>query len=167
MKKIYLLLAIMLAFTLALFAVEPVATGVGGVPIGQQRFNLTLPQKTTTFQVTGAVGVDTVTTNINIPKYAILTNVYVTVTDTVESQGDSALVKILCGSTEIFSQRTSTFKLGVSTAPRSFYFAPSTIYTPLAGGVLSYQITHPGIAGSKTAGIKEGTFKINVGYFYP
>lgn len=165
MKKIYLLLAMMLAFTLALFAVEPVATGVGGVPIGQQRFNLTLPQKTTSFQVTGAVLVDTVTTAINIPKYAVLTNVYVTVTDTVESRGDSALVKILCGTTEIFSQMTSAFKLGVSTAPRTFYFAPTTIYTPLAGGTLSYRITQAATSG--TEGITEGTFKINVGYFYP
>lgn len=162
MKILAMFLIFLVAFA---FAYEPTPEMVKGVAASQAVFNKSLLQKSTAFTV-GAVTTDTVTTNVVLSKYAVLGGVYITVSDTVESRGDSALVKILVGSTEIFSQMTSAFKLGVSTAPRTFYFAPTVIYTPLAGGAVSYRVTQSKKTGA-VEGITEGSFKVNFNLFYP
>jgi len=158
--KIGLLMLVFAVFAM-LFALEPVSTTTRGMSRDQIKLNATLPQMTNTFTV-GAVGLDTVTTAISIPGIVSLQRIEIMVTDTVESRGDSALVKVLIGSTEIFSQMTSAFKLGISTAPRVFTFTPTALFSPLAGGALSYRITQSATSG--TEGIVDGSFKFKLFY---
>lgn len=168
MKCKLLLFAMLLAFCFVL-AIEQDPAKAYATP-GQAEINYTVPRLTTPFKVTGNVGIDTITTAIALPKFAIISRVWVTVADTVESRGDSALVKVLVGSTEVFSQMTSAFKLGVSTAPRAFPFTPSTYYTSIptdynTGNVISYRITQAAYAGAE--GITEGTFYVQLEYILP
>lgn len=165
MKKV---ISFLLIITALLFCVEPVGKttfwdGKDMLPI----LNLirSVPQKTTAVTVTGAVLQDTITTNVVIPDYVVLTGVYLTVTDSVESRGDSAFLDIWIGTTKIASQYASAFDGFNNGTYKTFYFAPTAIYTQNAGGVLSYGIKQA--AGSGTEGMRAGTFKINVAYFYP
>jgi hypothetical protein len=163
MKK-GILLTMLLALFCWMFAVERDANTVLA-SVGQTELNNTTVRFSTPVKITGAVLVDTVTSSVSIPKFADLRGITIVVSDTVESRGDSALVKFFIGSTEIFSQMTSAFKLGVSTAPRTFHFTPSALYSPLNGGALSYRITQSNYAGAD--GITEGTFYFILEYVSP
>ena len=162
-------LYLLLLFAGFVFGIEQDPAKAYATP-AQANINYTVPRFTSYFKVTGNVGVDTVITSIALPKFAIVSRVWVVVADTVESRGDSALVKVLVGSTEVFSQMTSAFKLGVSTAPRAFPFTASAYYTPIptnynTGNVISYRITQTA-AGAST-GITEGTFYVMLEYILP
>jgi hypothetical protein len=125
----------------------------------------TMPQKTTPITVTGAVGVDTITSSVRLPAYAVLTGVYITVTDSVESRGDSLFLDVWVGANKVCSQYSSAFDGYNNGTYKTFYFAPTVINTPNAGGDIIYGIKQA--AGSGAEGMRAGTFKINLGYFYP
>lgn len=168
MKKCLMIsLIVMMVLFSSLLAMERDANTAYATP-GQKELNLTTIRHTTPIKVTGAVLLDTVITSIALPKYALFKAVNIVVADTVESRGDSALFKILCGTTEIFSQYTSAFKLGNSSYPRMFSFTPSALYStipPVSGNAFSYRITQAATSG--TEGITEGTFYIIVDYTMP
>lgn len=172
-KRLMISLIAIMAFCSSLFAAasEQDAYDVTAfTTIGQRAMFNSVERFTTPIKVTGNIGVDTIASLVSIPKFAIIKSVWVVVADTVESRGDSALVKLFVGSTEIMSQRTSAFKLGLSTAPRAFNFTASTLYSTIptsytTGNILSYRVTQT--AGSGGTGITEGTFYMIVEYISP
>lgn len=158
MKKIYLVLFVMISFITCLFAVEPTAASVRGVPTSQIYFNLTLPQMLS-FQMPAMLIEDTVMTARVIQPKPFIESINILVTDTVESQGDSTLFKLFFGGTEILSQKTSAFKL-----PGAYTFTPS-VRTASANSNLYYASTNT--TSGKTSGITEGTYKVIIRYFNP
>jgi len=151
------ILSIMLLFA-CLFAVEPVAEGVRGVPTSQIYFNATLPQMLSYTMPAMAVE-DTVITNRILQKKMIIESISILVTDTVESQGDSVYFKLFLGGTNILNQKTSTFKL-----PGAYLFTPTT-RTASANSALYYGAENT--TSGQTSAITEGTYKVIIRYFNP
>lgn len=157
MKKTALFLAIMSVF-IWLFAAEPTAGGVKGVPVSQIYFNATLPQMMS-YQMPAMTVEDTVMTARVIQPKPIIESINILVTDTVESQGDSVYFKLFLGGTTIFNQKTSTFKL-----PGAYVFTPAT-RTASANSNLYYGAANT--TSGQTTGITEGTYKVIIRYFNP
>jgi hypothetical protein len=158
MKKIYLVLFAMISFITCLFAAEPTAGGVRGVPTSQIYFNTTVPQMLS-YQVPAMLIEDTVITARVISPKPIIESIYIMVTDTVESQGDSVYFKLFLGGTAILNQKTSTFKL-----PGAYTFTPLT-RTASANSALYYSSTNT--TSGQTSGITEGTYKVIIRYLNP
>lgn len=158
MKKITLLLLAVMAFVVVMFAAEPVGSSVKGVPYEQFRLNSTLPQFISIANPTLTTE-DTVLTVRTITPKPIIDKIYILVTDTVESQGDSVYFKLFMGGTKILDQKTSAFKL-----PGAFTFTPLT-YTCSANS--SLYIGAANTTSGQTTGITEGTFKVIVTYLNP
>jgi hypothetical protein len=156
--KIKLFLMTMLTFIMCLFAAEPTAEGVRGVPTSQIYFNATLPQMLSYAMPAMAVE-DTVVTNRVLQKKMIIESISILVTDTVESQGDSVYFKLFLGGTNILNQKTSTFKL-----PGAYLFTP-TARTASANSALYYGAENT--TSGQTSGITEGTYKVIIRYFNP
>lgn len=158
MKKTHLLLMVIIGLITCLFAVEPTATGVKGVPVSQIYFNATLPQMLS-YQVPALATEDTVITARSIQPVPIIESINILVTDTVESQGDSVYFKLFLGGTAILSQKTSAFKF-----PGAYTFTPLT-RTASANSALYYGAANT--TSGQTTGITEGTYKVIIRYFNP
>lgn len=158
MKKIHLLLTVIIGLVTCLFAAEPTAAGVRGVPTSQIYFNATVPQMLS-YQVPAMLIEDTVVTARVISPKPIIESIYIMVTDTVESQGDSVYFKLFLGGTEFLSQKTSAFKL-----PGVYAFTPTT-RTASANSNLYYSSTNT--TSGQTSGITEGTYKVIIRYLNP
>lgn len=157
MKKTSFIMLLLSAFCW-LFAAEPTATGVKGVPVGQIYFNATIPQMLS-YQVPAIAVEDTVITARVISPKPIVEQIYIFVTDTVESQGDSVYFKLFMGGTKILDQKTSAFKL-----PGVYSFTPASL-TASANSALYYAAANT--TSGQTTGITEGTYKVVIKYINP
>ena len=157
-KSITMLLLGMMAFFAIIFAAEPTSTTVTGVSRSQLLYNLTTPQYLS-IAAPALTTEDTLQTLRSIFPKPVIKKVYVLVTDTVESQGDSVYFKLFMGGTKILDQKTSAFKL-----PGAYAFDP-LVYTVSANSTL--YIAAANTTSGQTSGITEGTYKVIIEYLNP
>jgi len=152
------LLSVLLIASIWLFAIEPTASEVRGVPVSQMYFNMTVPQMLN-FQMPAMTVEDTIVTSRIIFPKPIIESIYILVTDTVESQGDSVLFKLFLGGAKILDQKTSAFKL-----PAVYNFSP-IVNTASAKSALYYATENT--KSGQTSAITEGSFKVIIKYLNP
>jgi hypothetical protein len=159
MKKILLLLLVLSTFV---FGELPYNKVFRGVPTDVAAYLYEQNASVARFQVLPltTVAEDTIVTTTIFKQRSFIESINISVTDTVESQGDTCYFKLFIGADKVIDQKTSAFKL-----PGGYTFTPLVRYTSSINSYLYKALANT--TSGQTTGITDGNFKVTIKYFIP